>query len=106
MKKILVVDDEEKLVQVIKSFLEHSGFAVYEAYNGIQALEVFNKVSPSLIILDLMLPDISGEEICKRLREKSNVPIIMLTAKVEEKDILQGLEIGADDYVTDRKSVV
>ena len=100
MKKILVVDDEEKLVQVIKSFLEHSGFAVYEAYNGIQALEVFNKVSPSLIILDLMLPDISGEEICKRLREKSNVPIIMLTAKVEEKDILQGLEIGADDYVT------
>lgn len=100
MKKILVVDDEEKIVQVIRSYLEHSGFMVYEAYNGIQALELFDKVTPSLVILDLMLPDMSGEEICKRLRKKSSVPIIMLTAKVEEKDILNGLEIGADDYVT------
>lgn len=100
MKKILVVDDEEKIVQVIKSFLEHSGFMVYEAYNGNQALDLFDKVTPSLVILDLMLPDMSGEEICKRLRKKSSVPIIMLTAKVEEQDILYGLEIGADDYVT------
>lgn len=100
MKKILVVDDEEKIVQVIRSFLEHSGFMVYEAYNGIQALDLFDKVTPSLVILDLMLPDMSGEEICKRLRAKSRVPIIMLTAKVEETDILYGLEIGADDYVT------
>ncbi len=100
MKKILVVDDEEKIVQVIKSYLEHSGFMVYEAYNGSQALDLFDKVTPSLVILDLMLPDISGEEICKSLRKKSSVPIIMLTAKVEEKDILNGLEIGADDYVT------
>lgn len=100
MKKILVVDDEVKIVEVIKSYLEHSGFIVFEAYNGKQALEIFDKSAPSLIILDLMLPDISGEEICKRLRSKSRVPIIMLTAKVEEEDILKGLDIGADDYVT------
>ncbi len=100
MKKILVVDDEEKIVQVIRSYLEHSGFTVYEAYNGVQALEIFDKLTPSLVILDLMLPDISGEEICKQLRTRSKVPIIMLTAKVEENDILNGLEIGADDYVT------
>lgn len=100
MKKILIVDDEEKIVEVIRSYLEHSGFTVYEAFNGVQAIELFNKITPSLVILDLMLPDISGEEICKTLRMKSKVPIIMLTAKVEENDILNGLKIGADDYVT------
>jgi len=99
-KKILVVDDEEKIVQVVKSYLEHSGFVVYEAYNGKQALQIFKKVAPSLVVLDLMLPDISGEDICKMLRKQSRVPIIMLTAKVEEEDILRGLDIGADDYIT------
>lgn len=100
VKKILVVDDEEKIVDVVKSYLEHSGFKVYCAYSGKKALEIFKNINPSLVILDLMLPDLSGEEICKLLRKESRVPIIMLTAKVEEDNILNGLDIGADDYVT------
>lgn len=99
-KCILVVDDEQKIIDVVKSYLENSGFAVSAAYNGKEAYEKFEKEKPSLIILDWMLPDITGEEICRTLRQKSNVPIIMLTAKVEEENILQGLQIGADDYVT------
>lgn len=98
--KILVVDDEEKIVEVVKSYLEHAGYDVYTAYNGKQALETFERVSPALVVLDLMLPDITGEDICKMLRKQSRVPIIMVTAKVEEEDILQGLAFGADDYVT------
>lgn len=99
-KTILIVDDEPKIVEVVKSYLENSGYNIYEAYNGKQALEIFEKVSPSLVVLDLMLPDMTGEEICRTLRMKSRVPIIMLTAKIEEKDILKGLDIGADDYMT------
>jgi len=99
-KTILIVDDEPKIVEVVKSYLENSGYNIYEAYNGKQALEIFEKVSPSLVVLDLMLPDMTGEEICRTLRMKSRVPIIMLTAKIEEKDILNGLDIGADDYMT------
>lgn len=99
-KKILVVDDEHKIVEVVKSYLEHSGYQVYIAYNGKTAIELFEKIEPSLIILDLMLPDISGEEICNKIRKQSRVPIIMLTAKAEEEDMLKGLGIGADDYVT------
>ncbi|MCX7745860.1 MAG: response regulator transcription factor [Clostridia bacterium] len=99
-KKILVVDDEVKIVEVVKSYLEHHGYMVYEAYNGKEALVAFDSIAPSLVVLDLMLPDMSGEEICKTLRKKSRVPIIMLTAKVEEEDILKGLDIGADDYIT------
>jgi len=99
-KKILIVDDEMKIVEVVKSYLENSGYSVYEAYNGKEALDKFEKVNPSLVVLDLMLPDMTGEEICKALRKKSRVPIIMLTAKVEEEDVLKGLNIGADDYVT------
>lgn len=98
-KKILVVDDEKKIVEVVKSYLEHGGYEVHDVYNGSQALNMFEIIDPSLIILDLMLPDISGEEICKIIRKKSRVPIIMLTAKVEEEDILKGLDIGADDYI-------
>lgn len=98
-KKILVVDDEQKIVNVVKSYLEHSGYEVYTALNGNQAMAVFEKTEPALIILDLMLPDISGEEICKNIRKKSGVPIIMLTARADEEDILKGLEIGADDYI-------
>ncbi|WP_313562488.1 response regulator transcription factor [Ruminiclostridium cellobioparum] len=98
-KKILVVDDEQKIVDVVKSYLEHSGYEVYTALNGNQAMAVFEKTEPALIILDLMLPDTSGEEICKNIRKKSGVPIIMLTARADEEDILKGLEIGADDYI-------
>jgi DNA-binding response OmpR family regulator len=99
-KKILVVDDEEKIVEVVKSYLENSGFKVYTAFNGKIALENYKKIDPSLIILDLMLPDLSGEEICKIIRKESAVPIIMLTAKVQEESILKGLDMGADDYIT------
>ncbi len=99
LKKILVVDDEQKIVEVVKSYLEHNNYQVFTAFNGNQAITEFERVNPDLIILDLMLPDVSGEEVCQRLRKKSNVPIIMLTAKVEEEDILKGLNIGADDYV-------
>lgn len=98
--KILVVDDEEKIVEVVRSYLENNGYKVYTAYNGSRALEIFERMSPNLIILDLMLPDMSGEDICRSIRKKSRVPIIMLTAKVEEESILNGLGIGADDYVT------
>ncbi len=98
-KKILVVDDENKIVEVVKSYLEHSGYEVYTAFNGTQALAQFEKVDPCLIVLDLMLPDISGEDVCRTIRMKSRIPIIMLTAKVDEEDILRGLDIGADDYV-------
>ena len=99
-KRILVVDDEPKIVEVVKSYLENSGYLVYGAYTGEQAVEIFDKVNPSLIVLDLMLPDTTGEEICRLLRRRSKVPIIMLTAKIDEEDILKGLCIGADDYVT------
>jgi DNA-binding response OmpR family regulator len=100
MKRILAVDDEVKIVEVVKSYLENIGYAVSEAYDGKQALSLFEKENPALIILDLMLPDITGEEVCRTIRKRSNVPIIMLTAKVEEENILKGLDIGADDYIT------
>jgi DNA-binding response OmpR family regulator len=99
-QKILVVDDEPKIVEVVKSYLENSGYQVFEAENGKQALEIFEKVHPSLVILDLMMPEISGEEVCRKLRKISRTPVIMLTAKVEEDDLVGGLKLGADDYVT------
>ena len=99
-KRILIVDDEAKIAEVVQSYLENNGYTVYKAFNGREALEKFDKFNPSLIILDLMLPDITGEEICKTIRKKSRVPIIMLTAKIDEENILEGLDIGADDYVT------
>ena len=97
---ILVVDDEESIVEFVESYLVKSGYTVYKAYNGKDALAVFNSRPLSLILLDLMLPDINGEDVCRAIRKSSRVPIIMLTAKVEEENILKGLHIGADDYVT------
>lgn len=99
-RKILIVDDEPKILEVVRSYFEQSGFQVYEATRGGQALELFRRMTPDLVILDLMLPDQRGEEICQQLRRISRVPIIMLTAKAEEEDILTGLNLGADDYVT------
>lgn len=96
---ILVVDDEPKIVEVVKSYLENAGYEVFTAYNGKQALAILEKNGISLIVLDLMLPDGSGEELCKTIRKTSRVPIIMLTAKSTEEDLLKGLDIGADDYV-------
>jgi DNA-binding response OmpR family regulator len=100
VKNILAVDDETKILEVLASYLESHGYAVFTAETGARALEIFGREAISLVLLDLMLPDISGEEICQRIRAKSRVPIIMLTAKVEENDLLEGLRIGADDYIT------
>lgn len=100
IRKILVVEDEEKISSVIKSFLESKGFFVLCAEDGSRALDLFARESVSMVLLDLMLPGISGEEVCRALRLKSRVPIIMLTAKSGEADMLKGLGIGADDYIT------
>lgn len=98
--RILVVDDEENIVNVVKAYLNKEGYTVLTALNGKEALDAFNASSIDLVVLDLMLPDLSGEEICKEIRKNSKVPILMLTAKVEESDKINGLDIGADDYVT------
>ena len=97
--KILVVDDEPWVVQAVRSYLEEAHFDVLSAYNGAEALAQFDRHGPDLIILDWMLPELDGISVAKRIRETSNVPIIMLTAKVEEDDRIVGLETGADDYV-------
>lgn len=99
-KNILAVDDEPKILEAVAAFLESKGYTVYTAENGGQALEIFERQNISLILLDLMLPDISGEDFCIQIRKKSRVPIIMLTAKSEEANQLHGLDIGADDYIT------
>ena len=97
---VLVVDDEERIVEFVESYLLKSGYTVLKAYNGSDALQLFAHNKIDLILLDLMLPDVSGEEVCKTIRKVSRVPVIMLTAKAEEEQILKGLDIGADDYVT------
>lgn len=99
-KRVLLVEDEEKLVDVIKSFLESKGYSVDTAMDGKKALELFDTESFIMVLLDLMLPGIAGEDVCRAIRKKSNVPIIMLTAKSDEADMLTGLGIGADDYIT------
>jgi DNA-binding response OmpR family regulator len=99
-KVILVVDDEAKIVEVVQSYLEKAGYKVLCAYTGKAALDLFDRFVPVLVVLDLMLPDITGENVCRAIRKKSRVPIIMMTARVEEESILNGLELGADDYVT------
>lgn len=99
-KRILIVDDEEKIIEVLSAYLSGAGYAVYEARDGAGAVDMFDKVDPALVILDLMLPDILGEDICKLIRARSRTPIIMLTAKSEEHDIVGGLHSGADDYIT------
>nr|WP_312576201.1 response regulator transcription factor [Sedimentibacter sp.] len=98
--KILVVDDEPKIVDAVKAYLENSGYIVFTAFDGAEALNQFEKVSPDLVVLDLMLPKISGEEICQKIRKQSRIPIIMLTAKVLIDEKINGFNIGADDYMT------
>ena len=96
---ILVVDDEKTIVDVIEVYLKKEGYTVFTASNGTEALKIFNNKKINLIILDLMLPDISGEDICKKIKNQIDIPIIMLTAKVNEDDVLNGFKQGADDYV-------
>ena len=100
MKTILVVDDEERLVSVVKAYLQQSGYRVVTANNGRQALFVAREEKPDLIILDLMMPEMDGQEFMRLHRKERETPIIILTAKVEEDDRVIGLELGADDYVT------
>jgi DNA-binding response OmpR family regulator len=97
---VLVVDDEPKIRNTVRLFLEQERYAVLVAGSGQEAIEVTGRLNPDLVVLDLMLPDLPGEEVARSLRAVSQVPIIMLTAKAEEADRVAGLRLGADDYVT------
>jgi len=97
---ILIVDDEENIIELGRLYLENEGYRVEAAYDGPEALEKFNELNPSLIVLDLMLPNLNGWEVCKKIRATSQVPIIMLTARTDDVDKIVGLELGADDYMT------
>ncbi len=102
-KKILIVEDEQDILQLVKHYLEKEGFRPITAMNGCEALKKAKEEKPDLVVLDLMLPELDGLEVCKRLRsvpETAMLPILMLTAKAEESDTIVGLELGADDYVT------
>lgn len=98
-KNILVVDDEPKILEAVASYLENKGYIVYKAENGQAAMEIFARQNIALVVLDLMMPGLSGEEVCTEIRRKSRVPLLMLTAKTEEANQLQGLGLGADDYM-------
>ena len=99
-RKLLVADDEEMIREAVASYLESQGYEVFRAENGEEALNILKREPISLVILDLMLPDLPGEEVCVRIRKQSRVPIIMLTAKNVEYDMIHGLDLGADDYIT------
>jgi DNA-binding response OmpR family regulator len=98
-KKVMVVDDDAKTVELIRLYLDRDGYQVLTAYNGLEALRLARDSCPDLIVLDLMLPDVDGLEVCRTLRRESDVPIIMLTARTTDQDKLAGLDLGADDYV-------
>jgi DNA-binding response OmpR family regulator len=100
MKTILVVDDEPSIAQIAGDYLRHGGFGVITACNGVDALTLARAQRPDLIVLDLGLPRMDGIEVARTLRREGNIPIIMLTARIEESDRLAGLELGADDYMT------
>lgn len=100
MSSILVVDDEKKICEFIKACLDNEGYYTKVVYNGKAAISEFNEDKYNLIILDRMLPDVSGEEVCKYIRERSDIPIILLTAKVEDDDKIDGFKLGCDDYIS------
>ncbi len=97
---VLVVDDELRLVDVLRMNLEVEGYRVLEAHDGLEALDRLKADLPDLVVLDVMMPELDGFQTLKRIREVSNVPVIMLTVRDEESDRIRGLEIGADDYLT------
>lgn len=99
-KKILLVDDEPEIIEICSDYLKASGYDVVTAKDGLQGLASARREKPDLVVLDLMLPEMDGLDVCRAIRRESNVPIIMLTARVEETDKLIGLELGADDYMT------
>ncbi len=98
-KRILVVDDEEKIRELLKLYLENEGFETHQAVDGQQALKMLQKNNYNLVVLDLMMPGTDGWEVCKRIRQSSQIPVIMLTARSDEIDRVLGLELGADDYI-------
>jgi len=100
MTTILVVDDEPNILELSRLYLEREGYHVEGAGNGSEALSKSDAVKPALIVLDLMLPDVDGFEVCRQIRKKSDIPILMLTARKEDVDKVVGLELGADDYLT------
>ncbi len=97
---ILIVDDEENIIELGRLYLENEGYRVEAAKDGLEALRKFEQLNPALIVLDLMLPELNGWEVCKKIRAVSEVPIIMLTARTDDVDKIVGLELGADDYMT------
>ncbi len=97
---VLVVDDDQHIVELTRLYLERDGYRVVSAADGADGLAIAREEQPSLVVLDVMLPRLSGLDVCRALRQESDVPIIMLTARVEEEDRLAGLDLGADDYVT------
>lgn len=99
-KTILVVEDEHILREIIKDYLLNEGYQVLEAINGKEALTLFEENEVHLVILDIMMPELDGWSVCRRIRKTSNIPVIMLTARADEDDTLLGFELGADDYVT------
>lgn len=99
MVRILIVDDEVKICEFIKACLDNDDYISDVAYEGKTALSLFNQYDYDLILLDRMLPDVSGEEICKQIRQQSDIPIIMLTAKIEDEDRIEGFQLGCDDYI-------
>ncbi len=104
-QKILIVDDERNIVEILAFNLKKEGYEAIKASNGREGIDAAFKYNPDLILLDIMMPELNGLEACKKIREKSNTPIIMLTARAEELDKVLGLELGADDYVTKPFSV-
>jgi DNA-binding response OmpR family regulator len=98
--EILIVDDEPNIIRLISMYLEREGFTAVSSRTGAEALEIVSRSAPDLVILDIMLPDVDGWEVCREIRRTSNVPIIMLTAREADEDKIVGLELGADDYVT------
>lgn len=98
-QKVLVVDDDVNICELVRLYLEKDGYEVVVAYNGIKAVEVFKDATPNIVVLDIMLPGMDGWQVCREIRKVSGIPIIMLTAKGETFDKVLGLELGADDYV-------
>jgi DNA-binding response OmpR family regulator len=100
MTTLLLVDDEKNIIEFSRLYLENEGYQIHAAYDGKNALEKYRALKPDLIVLDLMLPLMDGYEVCRRIRQESDVPILMLTARDEDVDKIVGLELGADDYLT------
>jgi len=100
MQKILIIDDDTRLLQNVKTYLMDFGYSIETASDGMEGLRMVTEFTPDLVILDLMMPLLDGLEVCRKIRSASSVPIIMLTARGEESDIVAGLEVGADDYLT------